>query len=211
MQGLVLVAPACDCITWRAVSPESRQTAKATGIVTLPSSYVEVKTPSEQGLCSSGAVSEEAVQGGFKFRAGFFDEAEQHCLLDSGKLAGIQCPVRILHGLGDTTVPPSVSSKILEALPEGDHRLTFLKVLHSLRVPLHLQLHTDPDLPACRMETTGCPARVTWTCSGAVWRSCLQDKRQRTPEAYAEGWQIWAACLTARLCWQQAASGACEQ
>ena len=57
------------------------------------------------------------------------EEAEQHCLLDGGRLGQLGCPVRMLHGMGDTSVPYATSIRLLEALPAGDHRLTLLKVL----------------------------------------------------------------------------------
>ena len=68
------------------------------------------------------------LQGGYRMRTSFLAEAEKHYLLGNGALQHVRCPVRILHGIRDTSVSPQVSQQLFAELPPGDHALTLLQV-----------------------------------------------------------------------------------
>ena len=112
-------------------------------------------------------------QGGFRFRTSFLEEAEQHCLLEGCQLDGLQCPVRVLHGMLDTTVLPSTSVRLLEALPPGGHRLTLIKVLAWLSLHELLQ------------GVWLCPARVL---HGMLDTTALPSTLVRLLEAQPPRW-----------------------
>ena len=61
----------------------------------------------------------------------FYQDGEQLQLL-SGQPESIDitCPIRILHGMRDTIVPYSCSTKLLNCLKSGDVHLTLIKVCY---------------------------------------------------------------------------------
>ena len=58
----------------------------------------------------------------------FMREAEGHMLLSNPEGIPLTCPVRIMHGLADTVVPPAVASAVLDKLCTKDAKLMLIKV-----------------------------------------------------------------------------------
>lgn len=59
----------------------------------------------------------------------FYQEGEQLKLLEKGpSTIEIQCPVRMFHGMNDSVVPYSCSTKLLECLASDDVHVTLIKV-----------------------------------------------------------------------------------
>ena len=53
------------------------------------------------------------------------DDGETRCLLD--RAIGLDCPVRLLHGVNDATVPWQASLRLMDALASADVTLTLVK------------------------------------------------------------------------------------
>lgn len=107
--GLVLVAPALDITQqfWRALSEEQQQQAQQTGRVSLDSNYMD--------------------DGQIMVKLQFFEAAKPFLLLDKLQQLQVSCPVRILHGVQDDTVPVATSEQLFEQLPARDMALTLVK------------------------------------------------------------------------------------
>lgn len=106
IKALVLLAPAPDFtekLMWANFSDEIRATIMDEGIYYEPSDYDE---PYE--------ISRELILDGRK-----------NLLLDAP--IKIKCPVRIIQGMNDTSVPYSHASKVMKALTSDDVELTLVK------------------------------------------------------------------------------------
>ncbi len=105
--GVLGIAAAPD-FTRRMVEIEFSSTQQAvlkrTGRVTVPSAYSE---------------------DGYVITRGLLDEAEQHLLLE-GPIP-VRCPVRLLHGMSDETVPYEISLQIAELLETRDVEVTLVR------------------------------------------------------------------------------------
>jgi pimeloyl-ACP methyl ester carboxylesterase len=65
------------------------------------------------------------------------DDGESHCLLD--RKIDLDCPVRLLHGMDDATVPWRTSIRLMDALASADVTLTLVKAGdHRLSEPADL-------------------------------------------------------------------------
>ncbi len=106
IHALVLLAPAPDFtekLMWANFSDDIRATIMDKGIYYEPSDYDE---PYE--------ISRELILDGRK-----------NLLLDNP--INIKCPVRIIQGIGDTSVPYGHASKVVDALVGDDVELTLVK------------------------------------------------------------------------------------
>jgi pimeloyl-ACP methyl ester carboxylesterase len=106
IHGLVLLAPAPDFtekLMWANFSQDIRRTILEDGIYYEPSDYDE---PYE--------ISRELILDGRK-----------NLLLDAP--INIKCPVRIIQGIKDTSVPWSHAQKVVDALVSKDVKLTLVK------------------------------------------------------------------------------------
>lgn len=107
VQGLVGVAAAPDFteeLIWRRMPPVHRDALTREGVVYVPSDYDAQGTPISLALV---------------------DEGRNHLLLDTR--IGIDCPVRLMHGLDDRDVPWEMSHRLLHALTSGDATLELVK------------------------------------------------------------------------------------
>ena len=60
----------------------------------------------------------------------FYEEGQQLRLLEKGGASiDVTCPIRIFHGLQDTVVPSTCSTRLVECLKATDVHLTLIKVL----------------------------------------------------------------------------------
>lgn len=105
--GLVGIASAPDFtedLIWGTLTPEQRMTLLDTGVLRVPSEYAADPYPITLRL---------------------IDEGRRHLLL-RGPI-GLECPVRLLHGMADADVPWVTSVRLSERLASSDVRLTLLK------------------------------------------------------------------------------------
>lgn len=109
VKSMVLIAPAIDITGywWAKLSEAEQQTALAERRVHLKTQY--------QG-------SDEYLP------LHFYQDGEQLQLLNGqAESIDITCPIRILHGMRDTIVPYSCSTKLLSCLKSADVHLTLIK------------------------------------------------------------------------------------
>jgi pimeloyl-ACP methyl ester carboxylesterase len=125
-KALICIAPAPDFTEdmWRSLSPDE-----------------------QQHLRSKGQIDIE----GYPMTYRFIKEARQHLLFDKPHI-NIDCPVHLIHGICDATVPYAVSMKLcdkisassvsVKLIKDGDHRLSRpqdLKIIsNSLEEIMHL-------------------------------------------------------------------------
>ena len=105
--GLVGVAAAPDFtedLMWARLSEEARGRLMAAGIYHNPSEHGEDPYPITRAL---------------------IEEGREHLLLRGA--IGIDCPVRLIHGMADGDVPWEVSLRLCEALRSGDVSLALVK------------------------------------------------------------------------------------
>ncbi|KAF6259066.1 hypothetical protein COO60DRAFT_1515208 [Scenedesmus sp. NREL 46B-D3] len=57
----------------------------------------------------------------------FFEAATPFLLLDKLQQLQVSCPVRIMHGVQDDTVPVATSQQLFEQLPASDVALTLVR------------------------------------------------------------------------------------
>ena len=121
IKALILIAPAPDFTRYffhERLNAEQRGHLDTQGYVKIPNSY-----------------SDEP----YHVRKAFIEDGARHCLLDR-KIA-VRCPIRILHGQQDESVPWQHSLTLTEKLESNDVRLTFVKTGdHSLSTPQDLAL-----------------------------------------------------------------------
>jgi len=106
--GLLGVACAADFIEdlfWHHLDPATRETLQRDGVIYMPSDYDATPYPITLHL---------------------IEEAREHLLLRGARLP-IQCPVRLLHGMRDASVPWQTSIKVAERLASEDVRVLLLK------------------------------------------------------------------------------------
>jgi pimeloyl-ACP methyl ester carboxylesterase len=114
VHGLVGIAAAPDFtedLVWRRLDPEQQQELRATGVVTLPSEY---------------------DPDGYTHRLSLFEDGKRHLVLR--RTIDLECPVRLLHGMSDPSVPWKTGLLLAERLAsrdvvvilikDGDHRLS---------------------------------------------------------------------------------------
>lgn len=112
--ALVGIAAAPDFtedLLWPRLDPAQRQKLRVTGAVTLPSEYDPV---------------------GYTYRMSLFEDGRRHLVLRNA--IALDCPVRLLHGMADKSVPWQTSLTLAERLTssdvivslvkDGDHRLS---------------------------------------------------------------------------------------
>jgi pimeloyl-ACP methyl ester carboxylesterase len=114
IHALVGIAAAPDFtedLFWARLDPQQQQEFRDRGVITLPSEY---------------------DPAGYTYRMSLFEEARQHLVLRTE--IALDCPVRLLHGLSDASVPWQTSLRLAERLRSrdvavilvkgGDHRLS---------------------------------------------------------------------------------------
>jgi pimeloyl-ACP methyl ester carboxylesterase len=114
LAGMVLIAPAVDfteALMWKRLPPEAKRDLADKGVWMLPSEYDE---------------------GGYPITRALIEDGRRHLLLDG--LIETGCPVRILQGVVDESVPwqhaVDLTSRlaqddvVLTMVKDGDHRLS---------------------------------------------------------------------------------------
>jgi pimeloyl-ACP methyl ester carboxylesterase len=114
VHALVGIAAAPDFtedLFWARLDPAQENAFRETGVITLPSEY---------------------DPAGYTYRMSFFDEARRHLVMREA--IALDCPVRLLHGICDESVPWQTSLRLAERLSSrdvavilvknGDHRLS---------------------------------------------------------------------------------------
>jgi pimeloyl-ACP methyl ester carboxylesterase len=114
LAGMVLIAPAVDfteALMWKRLPPEARRDIEEKGFWLRPSEYDE---------------------GGYKITRALIEDGRRHLMLDG--LIETGCPVRILQGVKDDSVPwqhaVELTSRlaqddvVLSLVKDGDHRLS---------------------------------------------------------------------------------------
>jgi pimeloyl-ACP methyl ester carboxylesterase len=106
-QALVGIAAAPDFtedLIWPRLDPIQQQELRATGIVTLPSDY---------------------DPAGYTYRLNLFEEGKRHLVMREP--IALDCPVRLLHGMSDASVPWQTSLALAERLASRDVVVTLIK------------------------------------------------------------------------------------
>ncbi len=107
IHSLVGIAPAPDAtedLLWPRLDEAQRNELMATGSVTLPSEY---------------------DPAGYTFSLGMIEDGRRHLLM-RGPIA-LECPVRLLHGMRDSSVPWQTSIRLAEQLTSRDVAVTLVK------------------------------------------------------------------------------------
>ena len=105
--GVVGIAAAPDFtedLVWSRLAPAQQHELREFGAITLRSEY---------------------DPAGYTFRLGLFDEGKLHLLM-RGAIA-VDCPVRLLHGMSDASVPWQTSLSLVERLTSRDVQVTLIK------------------------------------------------------------------------------------
>jgi pimeloyl-ACP methyl ester carboxylesterase len=114
VHALIGIAAAPDFtedLLWPRFDPNQRRQLRDTGAVTLPSEY---------------------DPGGYTYRSGLFEDGKRHLVMR--RTLDLHCPVRLLHGMSDISVPWQTSLALAQHLAsrdvllilvkDGDHRLS---------------------------------------------------------------------------------------
>lgn len=107
VHALIGIAAAPDFtkdLFWNRLDAAQQRMFRATGLITLPSEY---------------------EPAGYTYRLSFFEEAERHLVLRQP--LALTCPVRLLHGLDDRSVPWHRSLEIAEHIESRDLTVTLVK------------------------------------------------------------------------------------
>ncbi len=107
VHALVGIAAAPDFtedLVWPRLDPRQQQELRDAGAVTVPSEY----DPS-----------------GYAYRLGLFEEAKRHLVMR--REIALDCPVRLLHGQRDASVPWQTSLALAERFSSGDVVVTLVK------------------------------------------------------------------------------------
>jgi pimeloyl-ACP methyl ester carboxylesterase len=107
IDALVGVAAAPDFtedLLWPRLDPAQRQQLRETGAVTLPSEY---------------------DPAGYTYRMSLFEDGRRHLVMRDA--IALDCPVRLLHGMADTSVPWRTSLSLAERLTSSDVVVTLVK------------------------------------------------------------------------------------
>lgn len=107
VHALVGIAAAPDFtedLLWPRLDAAQRNALRATGAVTLPSEY---------------------DPAGYTYRLGLFEDGRSHLVLRAPLALG--CPVRLLHGMRDESVPWQTSLRLAEQLTSRDVTVTLVK------------------------------------------------------------------------------------
>jgi pimeloyl-ACP methyl ester carboxylesterase len=114
VHALVGIAAAPDFtedLLWPRLDPAQQRELRDTGSVTLPSEY---------------------DPAGYTYRLSLFEDGKRHLVMR--RVIALDCPVRVLHGINDASVPWQTSLSLAERLTsrnvlvtlikDGDHRLS---------------------------------------------------------------------------------------
>ena len=108
ISGLVGIAAAPDFteeLIWNVLPESAKQKLQQDGVIYKPSGYSPEPTP---------------------FTRRLIEEGRNHLLFPRAELP-IHCPVRLIHGEGDSDVPWRFSSRILDKIQSADKRLHLIK------------------------------------------------------------------------------------
>jgi pimeloyl-ACP methyl ester carboxylesterase len=107
VRALVGIAAAPDFtedLFWARLDPAQQQEFREKRIITLPSGY---------------------DPAGYTYRMSLFDEARRHLVMRAP--IALDCPVRLLHGMRDPSVPWQTSLRLAERLRSRDIAVTLIK------------------------------------------------------------------------------------
>jgi pimeloyl-ACP methyl ester carboxylesterase len=81
----------------------------------------------QRQLRDSGAVTlpSEYDPAGYTYRLSLFEDGKQHLVMR--RAIGLECPVRLLHGMSDASVPWQTSLSLAECLASRDVAVTLVK------------------------------------------------------------------------------------
>jgi pimeloyl-ACP methyl ester carboxylesterase len=107
VHALVGIAAAPDFtkdLVWPRLDPAQQRQLRDTGAVTLPSEYDPT---------------------GYTYRLSLFEDGERHLVMR--RTIAVECPVRLLHGMSDASVPWQTSLSLAERLASRDVMVTLAK------------------------------------------------------------------------------------
>lgn len=102
--GIAAAPDATEDLLWPRLDAAQRDTLLTTGSVTVPSEY---------------------DPAGYTYSRGLIEEARRHLLMRQP--IALDCPVRLLHGLADPSVPWQTSLRLAERLASRDVTVTLVK------------------------------------------------------------------------------------
>ncbi|HTV45479.1 MAG TPA: alpha/beta hydrolase [Stellaceae bacterium] len=102
--GIAAAPDATEDLLWPRLDPAQREELLRAGAVTLPSEY---------------------DPAGYTYRRSYFEDGRRYLVL-RGEVA-LDCPVRLLHGTGDASVPWQHSLRLAERLRSRDVTVTLVK------------------------------------------------------------------------------------
>jgi pimeloyl-ACP methyl ester carboxylesterase len=114
--GIAAAPDATEDLLWRRLDAAQRHELSTSGRVTVPSEY---------------------DPAGYPYHLGLIEEGKRHLVLRAP--LALDCPVRLLHGIRDTSVPWQTSLRLAEQLTTRDVSLTLVKDGDH-------RLSTEPDL-----------------------------------------------------------------
>ena len=114
--GIAAAPDATEELLWRRLDAAQRRELSTSGRVTVPSEY---------------------DPAGYTYHLGLIEEGKRHLVLRAP--LALDCPVRLLHGMRDTSVPWQTSLRLAEQLTTRDVSLTLVKDGDH-------RLSTEPDL-----------------------------------------------------------------